>query len=85
MLPTLVEELDSLTPSIGQVHEKVVRWRERLVNWHRYSPRESDHPWLLWATIDGVCKLIKRQLTWSNGEYGVAGMVCNLRLPGTGG
>ena len=76
ILPTLVEELDSLIPSsIGQAHEKAVRWQERLADWHRYSPRESDHPWLLWATIDGVCKLIKRQLTWSNGEYVVAGMV----------
>jgi hypothetical protein len=52
-----------------------MQWRERLVNWRQYSPQESNHPWLLWVTIDGVCKLIKRQLTWSNGEYVVAGMV----------
>jgi IS605 OrfB family transposase len=75
-LPVLVEQLDDLIPSLtAEWQERAIRWRERLVNWHPYSPQESTHPWLLWATIDGVCKLIKRQLTWSNGEYVVAGMV----------
>ena len=76
VLPVLVEELDDLIPSLtAEWHERAVCWRERLVNWHQYSPQESKHPWLLWVTIDSVCKLIKRQLTWSNGEFVVAGMV----------
>jgi IS605 OrfB family transposase len=76
VLPVLVNELDDLIPTLSAAwQERGMQWRERLVNWHQYSPHESDHPWLLWVTIDGVCKLIKRQLTWSNGEYVVAGMV----------
>lgn len=76
VLPVLVEELDDLIPSLtAEWHERAVCWRERLVNWHQYSPQESKHPWLLWVTIDSVCKLIKRQLTWSSGEFVVAGMV----------
>jgi IS605 OrfB family transposase len=64
VLPTLVEELDELLPVLSsQQQERALRWRERLTNWRRYSPQESKHPWLLWATIDGVCKLTKRQLT----------------------
>ena len=76
VLPVLVGELDDLIPSLAtECHERAMCWRERLVNWHQYSPQESNHPWLLWVTIDSVCKLIKRQLTWSNGKYVVAGMV----------
>lgn len=76
MLPALLQMVDTLMPSLaGHKLERARKWRERLADWHRYSPRESEHPWLLWATIDGVCKLIKRQLTWSNGGLVVAGMV----------
>jgi IS605 OrfB family transposase len=75
-LPTLLDMVNTLVPSLnGQALERAQKWRERLTNWHRYAPRESDHPWLLWATIESVCKLIKRQLTWSNGGFVVAGMV----------
>jgi IS605 OrfB family transposase len=76
VLPVLVGTLDTLLPSLaGHKLERAQKWRERLVNWHRYSPRESRHPWLLWATIESVCKLTKRQLTWSSGGLVVAGMV----------
>jgi IS605 OrfB family transposase len=76
MLPTLLEMVNTLMPSLdGHKLERAQKWRERMTDWHRYTPRESEHPWLLWATIEGVCKLIKRQLTWSNGGFVVAGMV----------
>jgi hypothetical protein len=68
--------VNTAMPSLdGHALERAQEWRERLIDWRRYTPRESDHPWLLWATIEGVCKLIKRQLTWSNGGLVVAGMV----------
>lgn len=76
VLPMLVGTLDTLMPSLaGHKLERAHKWRERLANWHRYSPQESKQPWLLWATIEGVCKLTKRQLTWSSGGLVVAGMV----------
>jgi IS605 OrfB family transposase len=63
-LPTLLEMVNTAMPSLdGHALERAQEWRERLIDWRRYTPRESDHPWLLWATIEGVCKLIKRQLT----------------------
>jgi IS605 OrfB family transposase len=75
-LPVLVGTLDTLMPSLaGHKLERAQKWRERLANWHHYSPQESKHPWLLWATIESVCKLTKRQLTWSSGGLVVAGMV----------
>ena len=76
VLPDLVGTLDTLLPSLaGYKLEQAQKWRERLVNWRRYSPRESKHPWLLWATVESVCKLTKRQLTWSSDGLIVAGMV----------
>jgi IS605 OrfB family transposase len=76
VLPDLVGTLDTLLPSLaGYKLEQAQKWRERLVNWRRYSPRESKHPWLLWATVESVCKLTKRQLTWSSDSLIVAGMV----------
>lgn len=75
VLPVLAEILDTLMLSLaGHELERARKWRERLANWHQYSPRESKHSWLMWATIDGVCKLTKRQLTWSSGGLVVAGM-----------
>jgi len=76
MLPTLLQMVNTLMPLLdGHKLERAQKWQERLADWRRYTPRENEHPWLLWATIEGVCKLIKRQLTWSNGGFVVAGMV----------
>ena len=63
-IPDLVANLDEQLPSLsGRERKQALSWRERLLNWQQYSPQESEHPWLLWATIEGVQKLTKRQLT----------------------